>query len=212
MNEYKIIIADDHKILADGLEMIIHSNNIGTVILKVTNGKELLQKLNDHKADLIILDINMPLLDGLKSAELIKIRYPDIKILIITQHESIELINKIKALNVDGYLSKSFEQEELMKAIVKIKNGERIFPLVSDQARKKEFLFIGNEKYHLSEREYEIIQMISKGLTTKQIASQLFLSEHTIDTHRKNIGRKTGAHNSTAILKFVIENNISIES
>lgn len=211
MKGYKILIADDHKMVADGLEMIIRENDLGEVVSKAINGKELLQQLNSIEADLIILDVNMPVLDGLATAELIKLQYPKIKILIISQHESIELINRFVALEVDGYLPKSFEREDLIETIKKIKIGEKEFPTIMDAHNKKfkKILFLNNEKYNLSEREFQIILMIAKGITTRQIAEKLFLSEYTIETHRKNIGRKTGANSSAAIIQFAIDNQIN---
>lgn len=213
MNTYKIIIADDHKMLADGLEMIILGNNLGVIVSKVSNGKELLQQVSLPGADLVILDVNMPVLNGLEAAELLKLRYPNINILIISQHESSALINKFIALGINGYLPKSFEREDLIDAIKKIKKGEKVFPskVNTNDKKEKSFLFLNNEKYNLSEREYEIILMVLKGMTSKQIAEKLFLSEYTVETHRKNIGRKTGAHNGAAVLKFAIENKITFD-
>ncbi len=211
-NIFEIIIADDHKMLADGLETIIHENHLGIVTAKVSNGKELLHQLNSIKADMIILDVNMPEMDGLKAAAMIKAKYPNIKILVVSQHESIELVKKFYSLDVNGFLSKSLERDDLINAILLLKADKKIFPILdkTPNTQEKKFLFINSEKYKLSEREYEIIIMISKGMTTKQIAGSLFLSEFTVETHRKNIGRKTGANNPSAIIRFAYENNITV--
>lgn len=208
--EYNIIIADDHKMLSDGLETIIHESGLGVVMAKVNNGKDLLRKLNSTQVALVILDVNMPVMDGLEAAEFIKLRYPQVKILVVSQHESIAVIEKFRSLNVEGYLPKSMERADLVNAIEKIKNNEKVFFTPEDVSDKKgkQLLFLNNDKYNLSEREYEIVLMIVKGMTTRQIAQKLYLSEYTVETHRKNIGRKTGAHNPAAIVKFAMENKI----
>jgi DNA-binding NarL/FixJ family response regulator len=212
MSTYKIIIADDHKLLADGIEEIITQNNIGEVIAKATDGKILLQLLNSNKPDLILLDINMPNLDGYSTASLVKIRHAEIKIIIISQQDNNEIVKRFYDLGVEGYLPKSFERIDFINAINKVKSGERIFPLLEQgllHPKKTNINFKNGENtFNLSEREKEIIKLISSGLTTSQIAVKLFLSEYTIETHRKNIGKKTGANSPSLITNFAIEHNL----
>jgi DNA-binding NarL/FixJ family response regulator len=212
MKSYKIIIADDHKLLADGIEEIINQNNLGEVIAKATDGKVLLQLLNSNKPDLVLLDINMPNLDGYDTASMVKLRHENIKIIIISQQEGKEMVQKFYDLGVDGYLSKSFERNDFIHAIIKVKTGEKVFPLLEKDLlaeRKQNTNFKNGENtFNLSEREKEIIKLISSGLTTNQIALKLFLSEYTVETHRKNIGKKTGANSPCLITNFAIEHNL----
>ncbi len=212
MSTYKIIIADDHKLLADGIEEIITQNNIGEVIAKATDGKILLQLLNSNKPDLILLDINMPNLDGYSTASLVKIRHAEIKIIIISQQDNREIVKRFYNLGVDGYLPKSFERIDFINAVNRVKSGERIFPLLEKdllQEKKSNAHFQNGENtFNLSEREKEVIKLIASGFTTSQIAVKLFLSEYTIETHRKNIGKKTGANSPSLITNFAIEHNL----
>jgi len=212
MDDYKIIMVDDHNLVSEGLAMLISENNLGSIVAKVENGRQLLEVLNSQKADMILMDVDMPVMDGLKAAELTKFRHPAVKILIVTQHNSIELMKKFQSLNVEGYLLKSSDRTQLVEAIKKIKNGEKEFPLLKNHQKSpvhhNRFLLV-KEKYGLSERECEIIILITMGLTSERIAEKLYLSKLTVDTHRKHIGRKTGAHNPAAIMKFAIENNIN---
>lgn len=215
MNPYKIIITDDHNLVSEGLSVIITENELGHIVAKAENGKKLIELLNSQKADMLLMDVDMPVINGIDAVEIIKPRHPSLKILIITQHNSIELMKKFSSLNVDGYLLKSSTREQLIESIIRIKNGEKCFPLLTKTKNKVEnkskFLLL-KEKYGLSERECEIIILINLGLTSDQIAEKLYLSKLTVDTHRKHIGRKTGANNPGAIMKFAIENNITKET
>lgn len=214
MNNFNIILADDHRMITDGLETVIKTNNLGTVKAKVVNGKELLQQLNNQRIDLIILDINMPILGGMETAEKIRVKYSHIKILVISQHDDIDMIRKMHDLGVHGYLSKMNAHDDLVEAINIIKTNEKVFPglLYNSNKRDKKFLFVGNEEFKLSEREHEILLLIASGLSTKQIAVKLHLSEFTVETHRKNIGKKTGANSTARIVKFAIEHNLPLKS
>lgn len=209
---YQIIIADDHKLLSDGIELIIHENNLGQVAAKTSNGKELLESLNNLHPDMVIMDMDMPLVNGLEAAEVVKSKYPDLKVLIISQHESLELVRRFYNLGVEGYLPKTFDLQDLIQGIQKIKNGEKVFPLLDEKSiDSKSKLQLGlpnNTGYKLTVREVEIIRFIAKGLTSRQIADKLFLSEFTINTHRRNIMRKLDFKNVAGLINFARENHL----
>jgi DNA-binding NarL/FixJ family response regulator len=196
-NTQRILIADDHNLIISGIETIIENNKLGEIVAKVNDGKELLLKLNSTSVNLIILDINMPNLNGIETAEKVLARYPLMKILIISQYENLELIKKLKLMGVKGYLSKTFEEELFIEAIKNIHKGMDFFPLLEI---KKEVN--STNIYNLTNREVEVINLISNELSTKEIAKTLFLSEYTIQTHRKNIIRKTGAKTTIAFLNL----------
>lgn len=210
--KYLIIIADDHKLLSDGIELIIHENNLGQVAAKTSNGKELLESLKNLHPDMVIMDMDMPLVNGLEAAEVVKSEYPDLKVLIISQHESLELVKRFYNLGVEGYLPKTFDLQELIHGIQKIKNGERVFPLLDEkniESKSKLQLGLTNTTGHkLTVREVEIIRFIAKGLTSRQIADKLFLSEFTINTHRRNIMRKLDFKNVAGLINFARENHL----
>lgn len=196
-NTQRILIADDHNLIISGIVTIIENNKLGEIVAKVNDGKELLLKLNSTSVNLIILDINMPNLNGIETAEKILARYPLMKILIISQYENLELIKKLKLMGVKGYLSKTFEEELFIEAIKNIHKGMDFFPLLEI---KKDVN--STNIYNLTNREVEVINLISNELSTKEIAKTLFLSEYTIQTHRKNIIRKTGAKTTIAFLNL----------
>ncbi|MGQ7947113.1 response regulator [Flavobacterium sp. WC2509] len=182
---YNIVIADDHKLIISGINYIISSNNLGEIISEVYDGVELLQFLQNNKVDLAIIDINMPELNGIEAAKKIIDLYPTISILMLSQYENIELIKKLKCIGVKGYLSKNFEVTELIEGIKTIKEDGFFFPSLD-----ADIGIIKNDKSHLTTREIEIISLIAEGKTSKEIAGELFLSEYTIETHRRNCMRK----------------------
>ncbi len=201
--DYKIIIADDHQLICSAIEQIITDNFLNTKIVKVHDGKQVLEKLNSFQANLIILDINMPKLNGLETAEIILSRYPNMKILVVSQNENNSLIKKLKDIGVKGYLPKTFEQELLIEAIYSIQNDELFFPL---SEIKNDIL---KDKYNLTVREIEVIYLIIKGMNTKEIATSLDISAYTVDTHRKNISRKTGAKTPVNLILLLDEMGVS---
>ncbi|MCO4293221.1 response regulator transcription factor [Solitalea sp. MAHUQ-68] len=208
---YKIIIADDHKLISDSIELIIRENILGEVVAKVPNGRELLTTLETANVDLIILDINMPELDGYKTLQQLNTKKTAVKVLMISQYDNIDYVRKFQAMGVDGYLPKSFDLNEFIYAIKKIKAGEQFFPLLESDNQvmgSNPFTPFDNEQFKLSEREIEIILGISQGLTSKQIAQKLFISEFTVTTHRRNIFRKLDIKNAAELTLFAKTNNL----
>ena len=193
-NQYKIIIADDHKIILSGIRQIIIANNLGTIAAEVPDGLELLKFLQTNVANLIILDVNMPNLNGIDAARKIKTNYPTVSILMISQYENIELIKNLKNIGINGYLAKNFEVVELVQAIENIKNGLEFFPALSNENTN-----LKKNKLNLTPREIEVLQLVANAKKTKEIAQELFLSEFTVETHRKNLMRKLEV-NSTLTL------------
>jgi DNA-binding NarL/FixJ family response regulator len=192
---YNIVIADDHKLIISGISHIIFTNNLGKIIGEVNDGVKLLQFLQNNVVDLAIIDINMPELNGIEAAKKIIELYPNISILMLSQYENIELIKKLKIIGVKGYLSKNFEITELIAAINTIKEHDIFFPsLDADRGILK------NDKFHLSAREIEIISLIAEGKTSKEIANELFLSEYTIETHRRNCMRRLEVNSIITLL------------
>lgn len=204
--EVKIVIADDHQLFADGLEQILTGIEGYKVIDKVTNGKLLLQLMNRTVPDLILLDINMPYMDGLEAAAELKKRTPSIKIIFLSMYYDGKIIVFAKQNKINGFIIKNTTASELKDAIAKVLNGNDTFlipennlpsqPMTEDE----EF----TRKLKLSPREIEIIQLIKSGKTTKEIAEKLYLSTFTIETHRKNIFRKLDVKNSAELSAFAI--------
>ena len=199
-----IAILDDHQIVIDGLKLLLENEATLKVVVEDTNGFELLKKLekNDCKVDIILVDLMMPIISGYEAAMMIHQQFPEIKIIILSMNNDAKTIyDLVEHADIKGFLPKSVNKTEMITVIKKVQEGGLYFSddlldaLETYQKNKNE-----KEDISLSEREVEVIQLISKGLTNKEIAAQLFLSEFTVSTHRKNIFRKTDTHNVASLL------------
>uniref|UniRef100_UPI00404AA160 response regulator transcription factor n=1 Tax=Fulvivirga sp. TaxID=1931237 RepID=UPI00404AA160 len=205
MKMIKIILADDHAIVIDGLKAIIKSESDIVAIGEASDGVKVLELIAvGEMPDVVILDINMPNMDGLTCARAIKREYPKIKIIVLTMYSQKSFIDEILHIGIDGCLLKNNSGEELVSAIRRVASGNSYFDQI------KTFIVETEEisGFKLSSREIEIIKLIIKGFTSNEIAEKLFIAESTVKTHRKNILGKTNLHNGTQLTQFAIENKI----
>lgn len=209
MSTIKIIIADDHTLFINGLQLLIKEEPGIEVIDIVHNGKELLDILDKKKPDIILLDINMPVINGLDSIKYIKQEYPDIKIIVLSTYSEDHLIEKARNLGANGYLLKNSNKDELLETIRLVNNNHTSFPYKEPKTRnafaaQDDFL----KQFNLTKREAEIIQLLKAGMTNQQISDKLFLSIYTIETHRKNIMQKLNLNKPSSLMKFIFENGL----
>jgi len=206
-----ILIADDHQLITDGLLKILESEmTIGNIYV-ANNGREAVDKALLHNIDCIIMDINMPVLNGLDATKLIKKEKSHIKIIVVSMLCDASIVNKMLKAGADAFINKDTGKTELMKAIVEVMAGGKyispaislnLFTHLSDRN-----VNTGNEK-HLTPREIEILHHISAGLTNQEIAAKLFLSFSTVDTHRKNMLSKLHLKNTAALVKYAADNKL----
>jgi len=205
----KILIADDHEMFRDGIASLLNSIKLWEISGKVSNGLEVIEFLNKKLVDIVILDINMPEMDGIETAAIIRQNFPAVKVLMLSMFNDLTHIQKVIKTGAHGYLLKDSGKKELVEGITTILEGGTYFV---DEV--KDALIIGfrsEEKFvevKLTDRETDILQLICQALTTQQIAEQLKLSVHTVEHYRKNLLTKTGAKNSVGILKFAMENKL----
>lgn len=207
MKKINIAILDDHQIVIDGLKLLLESSEQLNVVMEHTNGFELLKRLKENNCgvDILLLDLMTPLIGGYEFALMAKKECPEMRIIILSMNNDGKTIyNLIENADIKGFLPKSVSKAELISTIEKVYNGQQHFSdeiieeLEIYSKRKKE-----NEDLKLSFREIEIIKLMKKGLLNKQIAKDLFISEKTVETHRKNIFRKTETHNVASLLELV---------
>ncbi len=205
----KVIVADDHKLFADGVEQIINSTPGFEVLASVDNGKLLMQVLNRLSPDIILLDINMPFLDGLETAALIKKNKPGIKIIFISMHYDASIKTFIQKNGINGFVHKNISAKELKDALYKVVAGENVF-ISNYPAQQTEINapqpgteFISQHK--LTKTEVAIIKLIAGGDSTKAIADKRSLSYLTVESHRKNILRKLKAKNMAEVIAFAVK-------
>lgn len=203
-NEKTIIIVDDHPLMTSGLSNIISQYTSYKVIECLHNGKELLQKLKFTQPDLLMLDINMPQLDGIEAAKMIRIQYPDLKIVIVSMYSDERIINALIDIGVHGFIPKQTDTIVFVEALNEIMNGGilHLSPYASGKvAELNEAATAG--KLQLSEREIEILRLIKAGHSSKEISEMLHLSPFTVDTHRKNICKKLKISSPLALIKYI---------
>jgi DNA-binding NarL/FixJ family response regulator len=203
-----IIIADDHKLFAEGLIAML-SINKGYNIIYVPNGKELIEKIDDVKPHLVLLDIKMPGMDGIEALTYIKRNQSFVKIIMLSTFSDVETINKCIYHGADAFLLKNVGIAELQQTIHEVMNNNRTIAsmLPKDYAIDNKYAYF-SQTYKLTKREWEIIQLIKSGKTNQQISDDLNLSIYTTETHRKNIMQKLKLKSPIALMRFIIDNDM----
>jgi DNA-binding NarL/FixJ family response regulator len=212
MKKPDIIIVDDHLIFRQGLKSLITAENFATVIGEASNGKEFLELLSFLKPDLVLMDIDMPHMNGIDATQRALEIIPDLKIIIFTMFGDEEYYYKMIDLGVKGFILKSSGINELEKAIHDVMIGESYFSnellrkIINNFSRKN--LQKSTENSGLTERELEILQQICLGLNNEEIAHKLFISATTVKTHRSNLLEKTGCKNTPALILYAIKHKM----
>lgn len=207
----RVLLAEDHLLVRDGLKMLLNDQSDIKVIAEANNGKEVQNILSTQEIDLALLDINMPEMSGIETAEYITINFPTVKILMLSMHDNESFVNKSFHAGASGYILKNTGKEEFINAVKTVAAGN---PYIShkisvDYIKKIQNPFIKTKvTVNLSAREIEILSFIAEGYTNGEIADKTFTSKRTIETHRKNLLEKTGAKNSAALIKFAIVNDL----
>ncbi len=200
----KIFIVDDHQVMVDGLRLVFENAGHYEVVGEAYSGTEVLKLLPHVKPDVIIMDINMPGLDGIQCTKLIKEKHPGIKVLILTMYNERTFVNQLIVAGADGCLLKSKGSKEVLAAVERLADNKSYFDSVGD--------FVSGDanpgQVKLGEREVEVIKLVCKGLTTAQAADKMSISEETVKTHRRNIFKKLGINNVTQLCRFAMNNGL----
>ena len=209
----KLLLADDHKIITQGISNLLASETNLHIAAVCENGWEVLEHLKLIQVDLVLMDIEMPLLNGLECAEKILAIYPDKKIAMLTMHREKALIRKLIAMGVKGYFLKTIEKAELIHGINMICQGGEYFPAdvtktLLQEDPKPTTPSVDPRIAELSERELEILKHVAMGMANKEIADKLFISHRTVDTHRTNLMRKLDIHNIAGLIRFAFVNGL----
>jgi DNA-binding NarL/FixJ family response regulator len=202
----KLLIVDDHRLFNDGLKVLLINESFYEQIHQLYDSREVLNHLQLNAIDVILLDFNMPHTNGLEMTTKILQNFPEQKIIILSMYADLSQIEQFKKSGAKGYLLKTVDISELSRAIRQVNEGKFYFPqkVKSNNHNEDDFL----KKFRLTQREFEVIQLIKGGKSTTEMANQLKLSTHTVITHRKNIHLKLNIQNERELIKFAIENNI----
>ncbi len=201
MEKYRILLIDDHKILLEGTQRLLSGLELYEVTGTASSGKEAIELLKKYDYDILVTDYELPDLSGL---EIIKIAHsvnPEMKVIVLSMHDDPSVLKDLLKENIDGFVLKNDAHSSLMQALDKVTSGKKYF---SDDISEILVRQINSptEKSDLSPRETEIIKLIAKDFSTKQIAEVLFISEKTVETHRKNILRKTNCSTVVGLVNY----------
>ena len=213
MNPLRILIADDHEIVRQGIRALLKSHPGWEVCGEATNGREAVEMTTQLKPDIVILDIGMPNLNGLVATRQIVQTEPQVKVLILTMHESDQVVREVLEAGARGYLLKSDAGRDLTTAIEAIQHNKTFFTskiaeMVLENVRRARTKPDGGIKDVLTAREREVVQLLAEGKSTKEVAVVLGLSVKTAETHRSNIMRKLDIHSVSELVLYAVRNNI----
>lgn len=207
----KIILADDHQLFIEGVRTVLAELNDASVVATVNDGEALMKKIRSEEVDVVLLDLNMPKLDGLKCLKEIKATKPSVKVLVLTNYNQPELVDEVRKLEADGFMVKNSSASELRDAVMRVIAGEKLFNEGQKSPVLDETSYFFDDflkKFKLTRREVDIIRLVCRELSSKQIAAELHLSEFTVSTHRKNIQRKLNIKNVAGLVAFAKEHQL----
>lgn len=203
----KLLVADDHQSLVDGFVSIINEVADINVVATAANGLEVLEKLQKIEVDIVLMDINMPELNGVETCKKITAKYTNIKVIALTMHKKQSFIKRMMQYGAKGYLLKDDPSSEIINAVREVMSGNTYH---SKRVRDIALAFadLTDQSTTLSQRELEILQHISLGLTNQEMAEKLFLSPHTTETHRRNLLLKLDAKNTAELVRKGMEKGL----
>lgn len=209
MNKINVLLTDDHQIIIDGLKSLLKNQEEIKVSAEANNGREAIRILGLIAIDVLLMDIDMPVMNGIEALKEITNQFPEVKVIILSMHNEAGMIKNLIGLGAKGYLLKSCSQEELVEAIRKVASGQSYFSAdVTLSLLKPSFADPGKTNELLTDRETEILKLIAAGFSNKEIGDQLFISHRTVDTHRTNLMKKLDVGNIAGLISYAIKNGI----
>ncbi len=206
MQKTKVAIVDDHKILRDGLRLMIDNMDNVEIVIEASNGKEFIDRLQLVQPDLVIIDINMPVMGGEEAVSIVKSQYPDMKVLVLSMNNEEQYYKTMNNLGVDGFIVKESDYNELRHAIQVVIDGGKYFSqvLLLRMVNNRD----NSLNINLTNRELDVLRYLCKGLSANEIAAKLFISPRTVEKHRSDLLLRTGTPNSISLVLFAVKNGI----
>lgn len=200
-NSIKMLIIDDHRLFSDGIKTMLSSILKIDVVDQINDAREALEKVGILNPDIVLMDYNMPNMNGLEATSHLLKHYPQLKIIFLSMHEDNHIIEQIYKSGAYGYVSKTANQETFLEAINTVLANEKYFSKKILEMIKS----ANHQQVKLTKREFEIVEKVKMGLTTKEIAELLSISHYTVETHRKNIIVKFGLRGEQELFKYLIK-------
>jgi len=206
----KVMIADDHQMFVDGVKAILSQIENLEVIGEANDGEALLKLIAVNPPDVVLMDMNMPALNGLETTKIIVERYPSVKVIMLTMHDSSDYIQRLIKAGANGYVLKNTGKEELKLAIETVHAGDSYYSKevtqrIMDAMNRKKEVQTNVMNVELTEREMDVLKLIAAEMTTNEIADKLCISSHTVETHRKNLISKLQVRNSMGLVKYAMQ-------
>lgn len=204
---HRVLLVDDHPILTDGLKMIFKDSNQFEVVMAVPTGSHALAFLKTQTVDVLVVDYSLPDINGIELIRRVRAACTATKIVMLTMHDDAQVIKDAISAGADGYILKRSAMSELVAALESIMKGQ---PYMSPEASQKLFRLAREEETYepLTDREIEVMRLIIKELTNKEIAAKLFISDRTVEVHRKNLLRKTKCNSTVGLIKYAFAQNM----
>lgn len=220
----RILLADDHKVVRDGIKLFLSPNEDMEVVAECGDGNDVISEIGEKEVDVILMDLNMPNKTGLETIEEVTRTHPNIRILALTMHHEEGYISKALKNGAIGYALKDAGKNELLKAVRQVAAGEPYFGSQVSSIMMSKYLKNGNGNKEgggrsrsrsnlvsvddLTEREMEVLKLIADEKTNAEISEQLYVSQRTVDSHRRNLLEKIGARNTAGLVRFALQNDI----
>ena len=204
----RVLIVDDHAIMLDGLEALLGKQEDVKIVAKTTNANYALAYFRKEEIDVLITDYSMPEMSGAALIREAKRINPQVKAIALSMHDESNLVHEIISAGADGYILKKYAQQEIIQAIRIVTNGGQYWSPEINQVLIRGLKKQDEANPELSAREIEVLKLLILEMTTKEVAQKLFISERTIETHRKNLLRKTNSKNTVGLIKYAYLNNI----
>lgn len=208
---YSILVVEDHTIYREAIVEILNKTNLTNGVDEAENGKIALEKIESKQYDIVFLDIEMPELNGIETSKIIREKYPEVKIIILTSHQYNSKVIELIDMGISAYLLKNTDKQELINAIEKVIDGDLYLSKDVYDVYAKHLIYNTTKSendYHLTEREIEIIKLLCQQLSANEIAEILFISEQTVKNHRYRIMKKLDTNSVIGIVVFAIRNQI----
>ena len=207
----KVLVADDHPVVRKGLQSCLARQGHLRIVGEAANGDEALRKTLELSPDVVLMDISMPVMNGLEVTEKLRKEAPKVKVLVLSVHRNKEAIFRVIQAGAHGYVSKEAPPEELVRAIESVHEGESYFPEDMARAVLNEFVSSGGKKEPFSQltiRERQVLVLIAQGRSNKEIADDLKIGVRTIETHRERVMRRLNIHSVAGLTKYAIANDL----
>lgn len=214
MTKIKIAIADDYKIFRDGLKVGLANDENMEVVLEADNGEELLAAIPMAMPDVILMDLKMPLMDGMEATKEIRKKYSEIKVLVVTMYDDDKFIIHLMENGANGYLLKNADSDEIIKSIYAVHENGYYFNNLVNKALLKKLVLKGNLKpsfnqnVELTEREMEVLKLICEEKTASEMAKEIFLSPRSVEGIRQRLIEKIGVRNTAGLVMFAVKSGI----